>query len=206
VPLLVRPLPTAEALAFLTSLGESPHQQWPSWAQVKAEWGHELLGWFDGPVLVGTGLVLRRRLRPTRWSFDYLPEGPVLDWARFPAADVVTPLVEHLRGRGAVTVKLGARLRVRRWTGPTLLEASRAGAMRWRDVPPDVVHTEVVALGRALGDLGARPYEAPAAGFGGTMQPRYGIEVPLLGRSVDDLRQSASSSFRRNVAKADRAG
>jgi len=204
--LRVAPVAADQVIDFLTGRDDASHQQWPSWATVKSEWTNALLGWFDDQTLVGTGLVLRRALRPTSWWFDYLPEGPIIDWSRYDAGDIVSPLVAHLRDHGSATVKIGARLPLRRWRGETLLHAIPHGARRWRDLTPDTEHADVMAIAARLRSLGARPYEAPRPGFGGTMQPRYGVEVPLLGRSESDLRNECSASFRRNVAKSERAG
>lgn len=191
---------------FLADRPDSSHQQWPSWARAKAEWGHLLLGWYDAGTLVGTGLVLRRRLPGGRWTFDYLPEGPIIDWAIYRAADILRPLAAFLRPRGSVTVKVGARLAIRRWSREALLAGQAEGALRWRDVAPTAVHDDVVALAASFRALGLRPYEAPSAAFGGTLQPRYGVEVGLAGVAPDAVDRLASSSFRRNVAKARKAG
>jgi lipid II:glycine glycyltransferase (peptidoglycan interpeptide bridge formation enzyme) len=206
VTLRVRPVSVEAVSDFLSRRDDAAHQQWPSWGLVKSEWQHALIGWFDGDEIVGTGLVLSRRLRPTPWSFDYLPEGPVIDWDRYAASDVIEPLVQHLRQSGSAVVKIGARLPLRRWTGQTLMTSMTQSPSRWRDVTPDIDYATVQQLHDSLRAMGARPYEAPGAGFGGTMQPRYGVEVPLLGRTITDLQTAASSSFLRNVRKAERAG
>ena len=206
VTLRVRPVSVETVSDFLSRRDDAAHQQWPSWGVVKSEWQHALIGWFDGDEIVGTGLVLSRRLRPTPWSFDYLPEGPIIDWNRFAARDVLDPLVHHLRQSGSAVVKIGARLPLRRWSGQTLMTSMTQSPSRWRDVTPDIDYAAVQELHDSLRAMGARPYEAPGTGFGGTMQPRYGVEVPLAGRTIADLRAASSPSFLRNVKKAERAG
>ena len=52
MPLEVRPLSVADHLAFVQTQSGS-FLQTPSWAGVKAEWGCERLGWYDGGRLVG---------------------------------------------------------------------------------------------------------------------------------------------------------
>ena len=56
--------------------------QVPAWADVKAEWRSESLGWFDERTgeLVGAGLVLYRQLPKIKRYLAYLPEGPVINW------------------------------------------------------------------------------------------------------------------------------
>ena len=65
--------------------------QTPAWAEVKAEWGNERLGWFDGDRLVGAGLVLLRQIPRVRRYLAYLPEGPVLDWSAYDTAGRADP-------------------------------------------------------------------------------------------------------------------
>ncbi len=49
--------------------------QVPAWADVKAEWRSENLGWFDERTgeLVGVGLVLYRQLPKIKRYLAYLP-------------------------------------------------------------------------------------------------------------------------------------
>ena len=69
----------------------------PSWGKVKPEWTHESLGWFDGQVMVGVGLVLYRRAPRTKLCLAYLPEGPAVPWERYDAAELLKPLLTHCR-------------------------------------------------------------------------------------------------------------
>src|SRR3954468_17111155 len=91
MPLDVRPIDRETHLAFVTERSAS-FLQCPSWAGVKAEWGHLSLGWFDGPKLVGSGLALLRRTPGLQRYLAYLPEGPVLDWQAYDPKDVLSPL------------------------------------------------------------------------------------------------------------------
>jgi len=83
--LAVRPISSAEHLAFVASRPSASFLQCPSWATVKSEWGSESLGWYDDAgdpaALLGAGLVLLRQVPKVRKFLAYLPEGPVLDWA-----------------------------------------------------------------------------------------------------------------------------
>ena len=78
----VRPISAEDHLAFTLERGSASFLQTPAWGKVKNQWRAESLGWFDGNQLIGAGLVLYRQLPKLRRYLAYLPEGPVLDWAR----------------------------------------------------------------------------------------------------------------------------
>src|SRR5450631_3605584 len=205
MPLEVRPLPVAEHLAFVTERSGS-FLQLPSWAGVKAEWGHERLGWYDGERLVGAGLVLLRQTPRVKRYLAYLPEGPVIDWAAYDAADVTEPLLDHLRPRGVFTVKMGPQVVVRRWQAETIKSAIAVGSPgRLGDLPPDATDSRAIELAAQLTAAGWE--QAPPAGSGfGDFQPRYVFQVPLTGRSEADLLAGLNQLWRRNIKKADKAG
>ena len=137
--LAVRPISSAEHLAFLAARPSASFLQCPSWAAVKQEWGSRSLGWYDDSgALVGAGLVLLRQVPKVKKFLAYLPEGPVLDWAADDLAAWLTPMVEHLRGEGAFGVKMGPPVVRRRWSAATVKAAIAEGsARRLADVPPD---------------------------------------------------------------------
>jgi lipid II:glycine glycyltransferase (peptidoglycan interpeptide bridge formation enzyme) len=181
--------------------------QTPAWAGVKAEWGHVSLGWFDGPRLVGAGLVLLRRIPRTKRSLAYLPEGPAIDGLaeRSPGA-ITTPLVAELKRRGAFTVKMGPPLVARRWTAGTLKAAiAEREARTIGDVPADAHDAAVEHWVDALRTLGWTQKQAAGAGFG-DVQPRYVFQLPLAGRTLDDVFTGFNQEWRRNIRKADKAG
>ena len=208
MPLRVGPISVADHLAFVTGRSGS-FLQAPSWAGVKAEWGHERLGWYDGERLVGSGLVLLRQTPKVRRYLAYLPEGPVVDWATYEAEDVTAPLLAHCRKRGVFTVKIGPPLVTRRWHADTVKAAIAAGtAQRLGELAPDATDTAAIAVGDRLRALG---WEQPsrdrsgASGFG-DFQPRYVFQVPLTGRSSEDLNVGLNQLWRRNIKKAEKAG
>ncbi|MCZ9337966.1 peptidoglycan bridge formation protein FemAB, partial [Streptomyces sp. TRM76130] len=57
--LTLRTISREQHLAYIQSLPSASHMQVPAWADVKAEWRSENLGWFDDRTgeLVGAGLV-----------------------------------------------------------------------------------------------------------------------------------------------------
>lgn len=203
--LVVRPIDPEVHLAFVTDAGGS-FLQTPAWGQVKRDWTHSSLGWFDGETLVGAGLVLLRRTPRIERYLAYLPEGPVLDWSAFHAADVTEPLLEHLRSRKVFSVKMGPQVVTRRWSAATVKQAIAAGsALRLGDVAPDVVSTAGSDLVGQLSAAGWTRTEAEGAGFG-DLQPRYVFQVPLAGRTAEDVFAGFNQLWRRNVRKAEKSG
>jgi lipid II:glycine glycyltransferase (peptidoglycan interpeptide bridge formation enzyme) len=163
-------------------------------------WTPESVGWFAGSTLVGAGLVLYRWV-PVVGSMVYVGEGPVVDWAELGADAVLTPLLGHLRDRGAFSVTLAPDLVLRRWSVDTLRGVVRGGtARRLREVAPDEVSAVTTNVVETLRGSGWTQYEAPGPGFGGQMNPRYRSHVPL---SPDtDPAQRLDSQWRRNLRRA----
>jgi lipid II:glycine glycyltransferase (peptidoglycan interpeptide bridge formation enzyme) len=206
VPLDVRPITAPEHLAFLREQPSASFLQCPSWAAVKAEWGSVSLGWFDGRRLVGAGLALLRQVPRAPRYLAYLPEGPVVDWAAYDPTDLLTPMVAALKGQQAFAVKMGPQLVTRRWSADTIKAAIAAGgATRLGDLPPDGSDPAALALADSLRGLGWRQDQAEGAGFG-DVQPRYVFQVPLAGRSLDEVFAGFNQLWRRNVRKAEKAG
>ena len=202
--LVVRPIDATTHEAFVTGHDGSFLQE-PSWAGVKQGWRAQSLGWFDADRLVGAGLILLRDAPVVRRSLAYLPEGPVVDWTRYEATDIVQPLLTHLRRLGAFTVKMGPQVVTRTWSAASIKQAIAAGTTRLRDVPPDTVDEQALGIAKQLRDLGWTRHDDDAAGFG-DFQPRYVFVVPLAGRSTDDVFAGFNQLWRRNVRKAQKAG
>ncbi len=209
MPLEIRSLSAQQHLAFVTERSGS-FLQTPAWAQVKAEWGSERIGWYDGDRLVGTGLVLLRQIPRVRRYLAYLPEGPVLDWTAYEPQDVLTPMLEQLRRRGAFSVKIGPQLVTRRWQAETVKAALAAiadgssKARRLADLPADT-DERALAVQERLGALGWRRQDSDGGGFG-DFQPRYVFQLPLAGRTDEDLLAGFNQLWRRNIRKAAKDG
>jgi lipid II:glycine glycyltransferase (peptidoglycan interpeptide bridge formation enzyme) len=209
MPLEIRPLDADAHLAFVTARSGS-FLQTPAWAQVKGEWGNDRVGWYDGDTLVGAGLVLLRQIPRVKRYLAYLPEGPVVNWAGLDPADVLSPLLAHLRRRGAFSVKIGPQVVTRRWRAETvkaaLAEADPA-VRRLADLPADETEAAGLALAERLRELGWHQGGAGASGEGfGDVQPRYVFQLPLAGRSEDDLLAGFNQLWRRNIRKAAKDG
>jgi lipid II:glycine glycyltransferase (peptidoglycan interpeptide bridge formation enzyme) len=203
-PLVVRPITTDEHLAVVTDASGS-FLQTPAWGAVKVDWANESLGWFDGADLVGAALVLYRSLPRTSRALAYLPEGPVIDWQRYPTDTVTSPLLEHLRRRKAFSVKMGPPVVARRWETRTLKDAIAADEVRrLSDVQADSTSSTAGAVVAAL-EAGGWTRQSSGAGFG-DFQPRYVFQVPLAGRSLDEVFGGFNQLWRRNIRKAQKSG
>jgi lipid II:glycine glycyltransferase (peptidoglycan interpeptide bridge formation enzyme) len=203
--LTVRTVSRDEHLAFLASRGSASFLQCPSWADVKREWGHESIGWYDGSgALVGAGLVLLRQVPKVKRFLAYLPEGPVIDWSGDLTASL-PPMVEHLRGRGAFGVRMGPPVVLHRWSAATVKAAVAEGAAkRLGDVPPDEQSADGARVVAALQAMGWHSPDAEGGFSAG--QPQYVFQVPLANRSPDELLAGFNQLWRRNIKKADKAG
>lgn len=209
MPLTVKEIPAAEHLEFVAQLPSASFLQTPSWAGVKAEWGSRSLGWFDGEELVGVGLVLSRQIPRMKNFLAYLPEGPVLPWnsgASRSTADLLPPMLAYLKSVGAFMVKMGPTVPVRSWSAATLKAAIADGsANRLRDVPPDDTYEPGLKLIQQLSSSGWTQQADTGAGFG-DVQPRYVFQIPLAGRTPDDVFAGFNQLWRRNVRKAEKLG
>ncbi|HEX5017971.1 MAG TPA: peptidoglycan bridge formation glycyltransferase FemA/FemB family protein [Actinomycetes bacterium] len=202
--LVVRPITADEHLAVVTERSGS-FLQTPAWGKVKRDWTPQSLGWFDGPKLVGAGLVLHRSLPRIRRTLAYLPEGPVIDWSEYDCTAITDPLLAHLRSSGSFSVKMGPPVEIHRWKAQTIKDAIAGGtARRLSDAPPDVTNHAAVELVSRLREAGWTRRET-SAGFG-DFQPRYVFQLPLSERSLDDVFSGFNQLWRRNVRKAQKSG
>ncbi|MEU8589071.1 peptidoglycan bridge formation glycyltransferase FemA/FemB family protein [Streptomyces sp. NPDC048664] len=208
--LRIRPISPQDHLAFIASRPSASHMQVPSWGEVKPDWRAESLGWFEedgdgGPV--GVGLVLLRPLPRLGRCLAYLPEGPVIDWDAPDLGRWLAPLVTHLRGRGAFSVKMGPPVVVRRWSADAVKEAmADPDARRLRDVPPTEYEPGAAAVAERLRGMGWRPTRPGGDDGFAAGQPRFVFQVPLAGRSLEEVQGGLNQQWRRNVKKAEKAG
>lgn len=203
--LTVRPISDAEHLAFVRAQRSASFLQTPAWGRVKTEWRSESLGWYDGPRLVGAGLVLHRPVpRLERYTLTYLPEGPVIDWT----GDIdawLDPLAAYLKARGAFAIRLGPPVRTDGWSADQVKEGiADPGTRRLTDVPAHWTDPVGARVAGRLRDAGWLP-QSPEDGFG-VGHPQFKYEVPLTGRTEDDLLKGMNQLWRRNIRKAAKEG
>jgi len=203
--LSVRPISESEHLAFLEEQRSASFLQTPAWGQVKSEWRRESLGWFRDDHLVGAALVLYRQLPKVKRYLAYLPEGPVIDWEAGDLAAWLDPMAAHLRTKGAFGVRMGPPVVTRRWTAAQVKEGiADDGVRRLGELAPterDAVGARVTAQ---LRELGWRQQVAEGGFAAG--QPQYVFQIPLAGRSEDDVLKGMNQLWRRNIKKADKSG
>ncbi len=221
----LRTITREEHLAFVRARPSASHMQVPSWGDVKPDWRAESVGWFEdgerpgeaysgGPGgargsgrMVGAGLVLYRPLPRIKRYLAYLPEGPVIDWYGADLAAWLTPMLAHLKSRGAFSVRMGPPVVARRWDADALKAAvADPAAQRLRDVTATTTDPRALRVADRLRELGWRQGEDPAGDGFAAGQPRYVFQVPLEGRSLDDIQQGFNQQWRRNIKKAEKAG
>lgn len=203
--LSVARISAAEHLAFVRGRRSVSFLQTPAWGRVKTEWRSESLGWFDRGELVGAGLVLHRPVpRLERFTLAYLPQGPTIDWTG-DIAEWLAPLAAYLKARGAFAIRLCPPVRTDTWSAAEVKEGIAAPGVRRL---PEAVGGRADAVGgsvaRRLANAGWIPRN-PEDGFG-VGQPQFTYEVPLSGRTEDDVLAGMSQVWRRNIKKAAKEG
>lgn len=205
-----RPISAEQHLAHIGQRGSASFLQTPAWAKVKNEWRGESVGFFDGDDLVGVALVLYRQLPKLKRYLAYLPEGPVLDWARPDVAEALQALVTYAKKRKAFAVRIGPTLVHRRWLAPTIKDAvADDDVTRLSDVTPD----ETTLLGTRVRNLllhGGWVTDETGEGFAAG-QPMFNFQLPLRHddgsqKSEDELLKGMNQLWRRNIKKAAKEG
>lgn len=205
VSLTVEPINAAEHLAFVRTQRSVSFLQTPAWARVKTEWRSESLGWFDGRHLVGAGLVLHRPVpRLDRFTLAYLPEGPVIDWTG-EIDGWLDPLAAYLKAHGAFAIRLGPPVCTDTWSAAQVKEGiADPGIQRLTEMPSQWDDAAGARVTSRLRDGGWLP-QSPQDGFG-VGHPQFKYEVPLAGRTEDDLLRGMNQQWRRNIKKAAKEG
>ena len=204
--LSVRTITPAEHLEFVRAQRSASFLQTPAWGEVKSEWRRESIGWYDASgTLVGAGLVLYRQTPVVKRYLAYLPEGPIIDWSSEDLSGWLSAMTTHLKSQGAFGVRIGPPMITRRWTADAVKKGvADESISKLGDVPPserDPVGAQVVSQLRELGWRQQSVEGGFAAG-----QPRYNFQIPLTGRSEEDLLKGMNQQWRRNIKKADKAG
>ncbi len=192
--------------------------QLPRWGAVKVGWQAQSIGWFSDSQMVAAALVLYRPIPkvPSR-TLAYLPEGPALPWADASMTEInqwLDALIAHCRAAGAFMIKMGPPIALARWHAATIKDAIAAREdapdpsalpRRLSQVPPDWSSEHAAATVRSLQAAGWTQQASEGAGFG-DVQPRYVFQVPLEGRTPEQVLAGFNQLWRRNVRKAEKAG
>ncbi|MEO7061588.1 MAG: peptidoglycan bridge formation glycyltransferase FemA/FemB family protein, partial [Lapillicoccus sp.] len=206
-PVTLRAISAREHLGFVETQSGS-FLQTPAWGQLKSDWSSESLGWFVGDEMLAAALVLYRQVPRVRRYLAYLPEGPVLrdgDWGGPHVLDVLRTLRDHVKAKGAFTLRIGPAQPVHRWGAGTIKAAMAADDVRsLTQVTADVTDGAGAHLVTLLTRLGFE-HLAAEDGFSAG-QPQFVFQLPLAGRSEDDLLAGMNQLWRRNIRKAVKAG
>jgi lipid II:glycine glycyltransferase (peptidoglycan interpeptide bridge formation enzyme) len=157
---------------------------------------------------VGAALVLYRQVPRVKRYLAYIPEGPTLPWDEVAGdADAwLAPLRAHVKQRGAFAVKMGPAQALRRWRAETVKQAIADDSVaRLADVPADEQFDTGSALVSALRAGGWTQEAGGGAGFG-DVQPRFVFQLPLAGRTEDEVFAGFNQLWRRNIRKAAKSG
>ena len=213
--LAVRTITPEEHRAFLREQPSVSFLQTPAWGVVKSDWRSQSIGWVrrsagqehgDGGSLAGVGLVLLRKLPGMRRFLAYLPEGPVLDWATDDLGAWLRPMAEHLRGLGCFAVRIGPPVVTRCWDAAAVKEGiADPGVRTLGDLPASATSPTGARVVDQLAALGWRLSAGDGGGFA-LGQPRYNFQIPLTGRTADDVLAGMNQLWRRNIKKAAKAG
>jgi lipid II:glycine glycyltransferase (peptidoglycan interpeptide bridge formation enzyme) len=213
VSLTVRTITPAEHLDFLRAQRSASFLQTPAWGEVKSEWRRESIGWFrdasspssTNGSLVGAGLVLYRQLPKVKRFLAYLPEGPVIDWSSDCLSEWLAPMTRHLASQGAFGVRMGPPVITRRWEADLVKKGVADEAVRrLGEVAPTERSQAGARVVSQLRELGWQ-LQAVEGGFAAG-QPQYNFQIPLAGRTEEDVLQGMNQQWRRNIKKADKAG
>ena len=210
-PLQVRTITADQHLGFIRQQRSASFLQTPAWGAVKSEWRAESIGWFApsgpgaGEELVGVALVLYRQLPKVKRYLAYLPEGPVIDWAADDLDQWLAPMTSHLSGQGAFGVRMGPPVVTRRWAADDVKKGvADESIARLGEVAPTERSQEGARVVSQLRDLGWH-LQAVEGGFAAG-QPKYNFQIPLNGRSEDDVLKGMNQQWRRNIKKAAKEG
>lgn len=199
--LAVRPISTAEHLAYVRAQPSVSFLQTPGWGRVKTDWRSESLGWCDGRELVGAGLVLHRPVpRLERLTLAYLPQGPAIDWSV--DLDVwLDPLATYLKEHGAFAIRLGPPVRTNTWKAAQVKAGiADPATSRLTELAGERTDPLGESVAAQLREAGWRP-QSPDSGFG-VGQPQFTYEISLAGTTEDDLLARMNQLWRRNIRKA----
>ncbi|MEV8374556.1 peptidoglycan bridge formation glycyltransferase FemA/FemB family protein [Kribbella sp. NPDC056861] len=203
--LTVGPISAAEHLAFIRNQPSVSFLQTPAWGRVKTEWRSESIGWYDGQQLIGAGLVLHRPVpRLERYTLAYLAEGPAIDWSS-DLSDWLDPLATYLKKHGAFAIRLVPPIPTDIWNAAQVKEGIADPAVqRLTDLPSQRTNPTGTHVTNHLRNAGWLA-QSPEDGFG-VGQPQFRYEVPLAGKTEDDLLAGMNKLWRRNIKKAAKEG
>ncbi|MBH8607693.1 peptidoglycan bridge formation glycyltransferase FemA/FemB family protein [Thermoactinomyces sp. CICC 10521] len=188
--------------------------QYPSWADLKAEWkwASELLGWFTGDgQMVGGALVLYRKVPGLNKYLAYIPRGPMIDWfSNRKLSEWFEPLLSHLKQRHVFTVKMDPPLVRKKWSSQTIMQAIQefqSHGLKNRkltDIRPDQIFNDVEYVQQELAELGWRKNEGQDS-FD-TVQPQFVFRLNMRGKSLEQVYSGFYPAWQNKIHQAEQEG
>lgn len=205
--LRIAPISGEQHLAFTKSLPSVSFLQTPAWGSVKADWKSVSLGWFNDDQLVGVALLLLRKLPKLSKWFGYIPEGPVLNWqgSTNEIGQALQLLVDYSKQENIFLLRIGPPVQKFSWSSQTMKAAlANTETTTLTSLTPDTTNQESIALCDYLKSAGwLEPHNVDGFGLG---QPKFVYQLPLLGKSREDLLAGFNQLWRRNLKKAEKEG
>lgn len=205
--LRIAPISRDQHLAYLNSLPSASFLQTPAWGVVKSDWKSESLGFFLDDQVVGSALLLLRKLPKLPKWFGYIPEGPLLNW-QGPIEEIdqaLSLLVTYAKNNGVFLLRIGPLVEQSSWSAQTM-KAALAGeeTTSLRALIPDETNPRATALCDHLKSSG---WQAPRSEDGfGLGQPQFVYQLPLGGKNREGLLTSFNQLWRRNLKRAEKEG
>lgn len=188
--------------------------QYPSWADLKAEWkwSSEFIGWFTNEgEMIGGAVVLYRKVPGLNKFLAYIPRGPMIDWfSNISLNNWFHPLFQHLKQRNVFSVKMDPPLVRRKWSAETiaqnLQEFHNYGLKNKKltDIRPDQIYNPVEFIQQELMDMGWRKH-AGEDSFD-TVQPQYVFRLNLQGKSLEQIYSDFHPLWQKKIQRAERDG
>lgn len=187
--------------------------QYPSWADLKAEmrWTSEFLGWFKDGRMVGSALVLYRKVPGLNKFLAYIPRGPLIDWfSKVPLKEWFSPFFQHLKTRNVFSVKMDPPLVRRKWSADTIsqgiAEFQRHGLKNKKltDLPPDQIFNDIEYIQQELREMGWR--QNVGEDSFDTVQPQYVFRLNLAGKTLDQIFSDFHPVWQKKINQAEWEG
>ena len=176
--------------------------QTPAWAQVKAGWKSKVIGFFDEGQLIGTALVLARKMPKLNRYFLYIPEGPAI------AAKYLEHAVPLLRAyaisQNGFALRIGPMVIKNRWDSETIKEAlADENKKTLLQVTPSWTNSAAIEVENILSKNGFKPSVDDVNGFAAG-QPKYIYQLSLSGKAEADVLEGFNQLWRRNIKKGEK--
>ena len=176
--------------------------QTPAWAQVKAGWGSKVIGFYEAEKLIGTALVLARKIPKLNRYFLYIPEGPALA-AKY-LEQAIPLLREYAISQNGFALRIGPMVIKNRWDGETIKEALADESKKsLQQVTPSWINSGTNQIENILRSNGFNPSVDDVNGFAAG-QPKYIYQLALTGKGEADVLAGFNQLWRRNIKKGEK--